>query len=313
MKILISILAIWFVALFLKVFTPSEPSKVVSAGLKRAPRIEIRESSNPTEAIQNLEEFNFTAPEQTGSVTRVYQWNTVGIRGHHLQTGKVRFDISKNELIRQIASFGVSEESLSFSYRKGNLARILERKRRAFAKRGILTNGSQYRPDYRWMIRQSRKPIQHVSQMLKQSFEKKSGKSGSDLIAYITNFVQNLDYRIPQSPREWPWKPQLQIVNCGVNMPLETLYNGWGDCDSKSVLLATLLGNLGNINTVFLEGNRHAFIGIAGMPGRNEHFVTHRNIKYRLIETTTPYPIGKISKKSWTGIQKEQFQVYQVQ
>lgn len=237
----------------------------------------------------------------------------MGIRGRYLQTGNVRFSISKNELNRQIASYGIPQESISFSYRKGDLARMQALRKRAFAKRGIINHQNQLSPDYRWIIRQSRKSTAPIATALKQSFHKKLGKSGKDMIAYVTGFVQNLQYRIPDSPRGWPWNPELKINTIGVNMPLETLYNGWGDCDTKSVLLATLLGNFAKINTVFVQGNQHVFVGIAGMPRRNEHFITYKNIKYILIETTRPWPIGRIPQKNWLGIHKNQFRVFQVQ
>ena len=161
------------------------------------------------------------------------------------------------------------------------------------------------------MIQQSKKSTYPFSRSLLESFQRKSGNS-RDLVAYVAGFVQNLDYRIPESRRTLPWDPNQKMITCGVNMPLETLYNGWGDCDSKSVLLASLFANIGKTSTIFVEGNRHVFIGVAGVPGRNDHFVEHRNIKYILIEATSPWLIGKIPKKNFQAMLSKQLKVYRV-
>ena len=151
-----------------------------------------------------------------------------------------------------------------------------------------------------------------ITRSLLEAFKRKQGGSGRDLLGYMSGFVQNLEYRIPESPRRLPWNPLRKITTCGVTMPLETLYNGWGDCDSKSVLLAALFSNLKKAKAVFVEGESHVFIGVAGSPRRNDHFIKHRNIRYILIETTTPWPLGRISRENWQAARANQFSVYPV-
>ena len=246
------------------------------------------------------------APTDNRVVSKYYQWENRGVQSHYLRTGEVNFKIAMSDLNRQIASFGVPEESLR--YRQGELQRNVQ----AFAKRGVVISDGRIRPDFSWMILQSHQTTLPVTKSLMESFHRKLGRNGRDLIAYISGFVQNLEYRVPDPVRALPWNKNQKIHTMGVNMPIETLHNGWGDCDSKSVLLASLFSNLTQASAIFVEGDEHIFIGVAGVPMRNDHFVEYRNIKYILIETTTPWPVGKIPQENWQRFRANKYKIYQV-
>lgn len=345
MRTLLLLLAIWSVLLCLKAFHPPSRSNDnaaprVQASVKPVPDPHVPNSKRqaghtplpnnnpaapPAQAYaepvhdpqapdveqQTAFEIEIPLPADNSVVSRKHMWNTLGVSGHDLKTGEVAFQIAMEDLNQQIASYGIPEDRLGFRYLPGDLERVQRIRDQAFAKRGILSVNNRLKPDYPWMIRQSQKYTYPVARSLLASFQKKSGKS-REFVSYVASYVQNLEYRIPDSPRGLPWNPNQKMVTCGVNMPLETLYNGWGDCDSKSVLLAALFANLGKTSTVFVEGKDHVFIGVAGAPTRNDHFVMYRNIKYILIETTRPWPVGKIPKKSLQGMVAKQFKIYQV-
>ena len=76
-----------------------------------------------------------------------------------------------------------------------------------------------------------------------------------------------MTYRIPKPARETP--SGKTVNNLGIAVPLEVLYQKWGDCDSKSLLFASILANYSGQRVVFLIGNDHLFAGVRGTPRRS--------------------------------------------
>ncbi len=98
-------------------------------------------------------------------------------------------------------------------------------------------------------------------------------------------------------------------------MPLETLYRGCGDCDTKSLLFASLMANVPNQHVVFLagkKGNEHLFVGVRGVPRPGERHVTKQGAKYVLIEMTYPWPIGEITDDEWGAYKQGKYKVVKV-
>ena len=94
-----------------------------------------------------------------------------------------------------------------------------------------------------------------------------------------------------------------------VLMPAETLSVGWGDCDTKTVLLASMVGHLQDTSAVLLLGLKHAFIGVRTQPKRGDRYIEIQGVPYVLIETTAPLKIGQIPPKYWNAIQQKKLEI----
>ena len=105
------------------------------------------------------------------------------------------------------------------------------------------------------------------------------------------------------------WRTGTRLTTCGVTMPLETLHNGWGDCDTKCFLLASVLSNVDGLPMVLLEGEHHMFLGVACAPRAGDRYVTVQGTDFVLIETTTPWPLGAIPRSIEDGLQANRYQV----
>lgn len=108
------------------------------------------------------------------------------------------------------------------------------------------------------------------------------GYSEWDLINLAVSFVQSLKYvpdKIGTGYDEYP------------KFPLETLYDQGGDCEDSSILLASLLRELG-YGTVLVVTEDHMGVGIKTSDSGNFQFV---GTDFYYIETTSPgWEIGEL-------------------
>lgn len=117
------------------------------------------------------------------------------------------------------------------------------------------------------------------------------------------NFVQFIPYGRPNfDTAEWYYHE--------VAIPAESLVLGYSDCDSKSILLATILLHLvPKENVVLIEcevraadekiNGAHMMVAVSGLDINGET-VNYKNTEYTLLETTAPVVMGK---SDWAELQ----------
>jgi hypothetical protein len=105
--------------------------------------------------------------------------------------------------------------------------------------------------------------------------------SADEAVEVVIGLVQNIDYRVPDDA-------PMQL-----SLPPVVLAQGWGDCDSKTMLAVTLLRYLGIEATLLASDlETHAILAIdLPMPGRN---VLIRGRKWVLVETTRVWGVGNL-------------------
>ncbi len=105
------------------------------------------------------------------------------------------------------------------------------------------------------------------------------GWNDDEYLELVAVFVQELPY--DNHTRIEPGIP--------ARFPAETLVDGTGDCDDKSLLLAGLLSREGyNVSLLFFLPEHHMAVGIAGgVPG-------YQDSGYLYIETTHPAYVGEV-------------------
>ena len=101
-------------------------------------------------------------------------------------------------------------------------------------------------------------------------------------VELVVTFVQNITYRLPTETYFELLPPEIVVAD------------GSGDCDSKALLAAMMLKDLG-VDTAMLYSRNlaHAALGVA-LPGTGTAF-THGRTKYLFVEVTYPgWAIGTI-------------------
>jgi len=101
----------------------------------------------------------------------------------------------------------------------------------------------------------------------------------------VIKFVQFIPYKIP--PLNYKGKE-----TSGLFAPAICLSEGYGDCDTKSLLLCCILAH--KYELIYLMGANHAFIGIKSIPGKDQEYVEINNSKYVLCEMTYQWDLGKL-------------------
>lgn len=94
----------------------------------------------------------------------------------------------------------------------------------------------------------------------------------------------------------------------GLLPPLKAFLNGWGDCDSKTGLLASILANWPNMRMVGIAVPGHYLMGVLRIPGKGDIFVEHQGLQYVLIEPAGPawLPPGTVGQDSLIMLQASQ-------
>jgi len=86
--------------------------------------------------------------------------------------------------------------------------------------------------------------------------------------------------------------------------PLTAVVLGWGNCDSKSALLASILSNWAQMRMIgiFMPGNPvgHYVIGVLQIPDQGDVFVDYHGLKYVIVEPAGPawLPPGRIGDET---------------
>jgi hypothetical protein len=146
---------------------------------------------------------------------------------------------------------------------------------------------------------------------LVRSFRELAGQLGNDrdrLLAALTAFCQEIPYRIP--PDE-----QNGLTIDGVIVPTQVAVENWGDCDSKSVLFATLWTSLSGERTLLILVPGHMFVAVPGRPRYStEVGIEYEGRSYLCLEAVGPAKQrpGSIAPDSASHIMAGNYQVIPV-
>lgn len=143
--------------------------------------------------------------------------------------------------------------------------------------------------DYNHVIQISHELGNPIAIFIKEELEKKGKDNYENRIRAALNFVQFIPYGVPEFDHE-------NDIYWGLALPHESLAISYSDCDSKSVLFATILVHLINPENIILMGcnmkdmGAHMIAGVAGFNYPGEYH-SHNGKDFLLIETTTPHPL----------------------
>ena len=70
--------------------------------------------------------------------------------------------------------------------------------------------------------------------------------------------------------------------------PGKALFAGWGDCDTKTALVASILGNWSGMRLVGVSVPGHYLMAIRRIPAKGDLFVSYNGLEYVLIEPAGP-------------------------
>lgn len=151
------------------------------------------------------------------------------------------------------------------------------------------------KPDHLRYINENKLPLLPVAQGIYEKLPQNS--ESRTYINVLLSWVQSIPYNALEN--------RMTSNGAGFLPPLAVIGNNQGDCDSKSVLTASLIRSLlPDVKLVMLYLPQHALLGIS-LPFRNDEATFNINgVDYLLFDPTGPavFPLGIISPKSNTDI-----------
>lgn len=86
--------------------------------------------------------------------------------------------------------------------------------------------------------------------------------------------------------------------------PLRALHEGFGDCDTKSALLAAILTNFPGTRMIGVHVPRHYLVGIARIPRPGDAFIEYEGEPFVLLEPSGParLPPGQIGPQTQAAL-----------
>jgi hypothetical protein len=254
--------------------------------------------------------------ESAQSASISFEWrnpNPGKSLGQNPQSFSCTAEVPLDRLRAVIESFGVAVSMLEYTFTsKTERKRKEQQMQTVAAARGMTFDETEnvMKISYNWMVDKSRDDVKANAAELEKLSIEKHYTGAREMLGVFSSFVQNLEFRSPEGYRTNAKGEK--VFTGGVTMPLETLYNGWGDCDAKSVLFASLLANVPKTGMVFLVGKKHLFVGIRGIPRTNDRFINIRGIPYILAEMTSPWPLGRIPDHNWNAIDQNLFRIVEI-
>jgi hypothetical protein len=166
-----------------------------------------------------------------------------------------------------------------------------ERKRlEYFASKGFkLLAGNVVESDVPAIVRRSTLALKPVALAL-NSVSVKNGYDSETLVGAAAAMVQTaLYYKIP---------PNLEgdQHTGGMLPPAMAMVRGWGDCDTKTGVLAAILSNWSTVRIIGVAVPEHYLMAILRLPSKGEAFVEWQGLRYVLIEPAGPawLPPGQV-------------------
>ena len=252
----------------------------------------------------SIERIAFTWDDiNTRDVLR-WEGDTAVIRqGSSMQELSCKIALDTRDVDTAIEQFGVPRSWTTLTYTD---AKDLEEKQQELQKkssrRGIkmMESGNQFVVDYTWVIRESANELRDVAKIIRSTARKQGYRSRRELVGAFAAFVQALPYRIPPDTRINDEGEE--ILTAGAMMPIDTLSKQWGDCDSKSMLFASLVRSINLVNVSFIVMEDHLFAAVQLLPTSEDHSIKHDGDEWILIELTDAWPIGRVPEKHLRGI-----------
>ncbi len=119
-----------------------------------------------------------------------------------------------------------------------------------------------------------------------------------------------MEYRIPPDHRIN--EEGEKILTAGAMMPLETMTNRWGDCDSKSLLFASLARSINLVEVCFIVMDKHLFAGVQITPEQEDDSIRFKGKDWVLVELSEAWPLGRIPRDHVNAIVQGRYEVVEL-
>lgn len=162
------------------------------------------------------------------------------------------------------------------------------------AARGFdLESGEVTRIDMRAIVRSNGPLVKPLAETIDRIAVQRAYGS-LDIIGAVLSFAQTaVRYREPDAVHEGR-------NTGGILPPVTAVVQGWGDCDTKTALAASILSNWPQIRMIGILMPGHYLMGVLQIPGKRDLFIEYQGLKYVLLEPSGPawLPPGRVADET---------------
>jgi hypothetical protein len=120
------------------------------------------------------------------------------------------------------------------------------------------------------------------------------GYGSMDITGAVLSFAQTaVRYREPDAAYEGK-------KTGGILPPITAIVQGWGDCDTKTALVSSILSNWPQIRMIGISVPGHYLMAVLQIPGKSDLFIEYQGLKYVLLEPSGPawLPPGRVADET---------------
>lgn len=143
------------------------------------------------------------------------------------------------------------------------------------------------------LVRKNSAMIKPLSLTFEKIAAQRRYRSG-DIIGSVLSFVQTaMHYKQPD--------PVFKDKHTGgVLPPITAVLVGWGDCDTKTGLAASILSNWAQMKMVGVGVPGHYLMGVLLIPEKGDIYLEYQGLQYVLVEPTGPawLPPGQVGEET---------------
>ena len=100
-------------------------------------------------------------------------------------------------------------------------------------------------------------------------------------VEFLLRFVQDIPYGIP------PTHSNSKVIS-GILSPPQIFIEKWGDCDSKVLLISSILAHEPRYKILLVYLENHLLMAFEGRPHPNDSFIVFQGSKFILADPTGP-------------------------
>jgi len=171
-----------------------------------------------------------------------------------------------------------------------------------------LEAGNAVRVDVPELVRRNKTQIKPIARIFEQIASQKGYRS-MDIIGSVLSFAQTaIKYR--QGDNVYKGKH-----TAGLLPPLTTVVLGWGDCDTKSGMVASVLANWSQMRMVgiFIPGRPvgHYLMGVLQIPDKGDMYIEYQGLQYVLLEPAGPgwFPPGRAADETVAQLNSDGYKI----
>ncbi|MFA6433209.1 MAG: hypothetical protein WCW52_00795 [Elusimicrobiales bacterium] len=273
--------------------------------LLRSQAADEEETPEEDDPVQNREEKGTAQRIRRGKGTLEARYSFINFNKDRLN---VSFSMSENEYGEYLSGYGYSDADLSKldqwhdATRRKEWAKALKKGGETAGKAALTAVDWEYKVRFNELFRSrgfallpGNVVICDIPAIVKRNiallkplalaFQKISEDRGygpEETVGAALSMVQTaVRYKVP---------PMLEngLHTGGLLPPARSLLSGWGDCDTKTAVAASILGNWSGMRLVGVSVPGHYLMAIRRIPAKGDLFVTYNGLEYVLIEPAGP-------------------------